>query len=486
MSRTFLCNASSVNPNNGAVQKLYNNDKKSLHRANAFQGFTKACRYWENKCIFEKLIKKLHYSEVKAVEIARENTIINWIEEYIKRGKWNIKEDLRTFLLMESSRMRNLLSTINLSDEEKNRCAKMKSILSSSEILAEAKEDFLNVIHEYGESWGNDKPKEDWPRLNHKIIGNRNFENSGGFYFTRTEIDFYQQNGVVGPIKLTTLDKRILESLSTKSTSKGAISNFYFKFSEILKLVKNTEILSKVRSILGDNVVFINDTILVVPPGDQLDVTHSDIQGSSAHLGTEFYRGDSGILNVWISITEINKNNSPLHVFPSTHLWGISSLYSHLTCIKKNLSEVDYYSKLLALEGDKMHVTRSLRLNAESILEHYSEEELSNICRAEIYTEPGECVFFNGHIIHGSTTNDTDKVRIAVALRYRVATAPPIYAGFTKDVLDKIYSEEEIKMFKMPKDGRKAIIQVLGDKHHNDYCPIDTDSLIYTMENRGL
>ena len=391
------------------------------------------------------------------------------------------------FLHYENRRMLAILDDRHLSTEEEQRFQQLKGLFADFDINNEDKrEQFFELLPEYRGRL--DVGVKEFEAPIDCVQGHRRYDDANPEYLTEDQAQFMRENGYLGPMKLHSLTPSSIASIKKTISCEGAISNFYFQSKQIMDLAVNPEILAKVESIIGDNVVFINDTVLVVnPDGGQLDVNHTDIQGSTSILGGEFYADDPGILNVWISVSGTNPDNAPLQLFPGTHTLGIIPIASHIKCIQESRNGKEYYSKLFALLEPlgKIHVTRSLRMNIETMLRsdlsRYQETK-----RTELYTDPGDCILFNGHIFHGTTQNSTDAPRMAVALRYRSATHAPIYSGLTIDSVQDLFSSEEIAAMSLTANASKVnIIQVLGNNHHHEYHPINHARLIELLDQHN-
>ena len=303
---------------------------------------------------------------------------------------------------------------------------------------------------------------------------------------TRDQFNFYNKKGVLGPIKLEFLDQIDLKVFEKIITHQGDLSDYYYKSQKILSIAIHPEVLSKVKSILGENVILLNDTIIYVAPNKQLDATHSDIQGGATIMGDNFYDNDSGFLNVWVSITGTNSKNAPLHFFPGTHQWPINPIILHIESISKHPEKINYFAKLFTIFDKSEYIRRSHRLHLQVINDIYPQHILSDIQRYEIYTKPGECIFFHPHVLHGSFTNQTSKPRISIALRYRKAEDKPMNFGFTRENLLHYYTDSELDGLGLDhKEDKLPALQVAGNKHHKKYKAVRVDLLSRLIESKG-
>lgn len=398
---------------------------------------------------------------------------------------WSCKEDLYSFLATETRRLEKLID-FNFSEASSEKYEKFLNLFEQSSSPDLWIQNFLKYFPEYGKSSLPflDPAPETWPTLadTWPALENENKKKkkktciSDGFQEEQKK--FFRENGVLGPVKIDCFKDMDFSFLDELINHTGEKSEYFFKSKKIVDLALNNTLLNKVRSLLGDNVVLLNDTIVFLNPQQNPEATHSDIQGGSVLYGDEFFRDDPGFLNVWISISGTDSLKAPLHFFPGTHLFNIIPILAHLYTIRKNPERSSYYANLFTcLEGNE-HVRRSLRLQIETLKETFDKDYLKSYTRQEIYTVPGECIFFNSHVIHGSSPNLSNVPRTALVFRYRQARAKPLNFGFPKGVLKSCLALPKGGEAMRSKNHTKIpIVQVLGKHHHKDYHVIDIEKI---------
>lgn len=382
---------------------------------------------------------------------------------------WRSKESLNLFLSDEIFRAQTLIN--NKPFKKSSNHKHLRSLFKNCELTSCWINDFLSFFPEYKKSSPIfcEKIKiNTWPKLQKEEIEDQHadYMTKGGF--SSTEKMFFKQNGVLGPIKINTFKSKNFSFLKELIVHSGDKSNYLFQSKDMLNLAANGEILSKVQSLLGKDVVILDDTVLLINPGQNVDVTHSDVQGHASLLGDQFFRNDPGVLNVWISVSGTNDLKSPLHFFPGSHHFPIIPSLEHLRVICRHPEKAFYYSNLFSFLGKEEHNRRAHRLHMETLKEVFHEIYLERYIRQEIYTEPGECIFFNSHVLHGTSKNVSDSPRISIVFRYRKATAKPLAEG-SPFLCFQIKQKDKNGMKEIP------VIQILGNKHHSSYQIANTE-----------
>ena len=127
-------------------------------------------------------------------------------------------------------------------------------------------------------------------------------------------------------------------------------------------------------------------------------------------------------ISAWIAIDRVSRENACLKVIPGSHLSGLKP---HQIDSRKNLA-----------------------LDRTVNPEHLNKEEA-----ADIELEPGELVFFDVYLMHGSNANTSGERRAGLVYRYMPSTSL-----FDRSVQDKINKSGHLVSYK-----DRPLFQVLGD-----------------------
>ena len=127
-------------------------------------------------------------------------------------------------------------------------------------------------------------------------------------------------------------------------------------------------------------------------------------------------------ISAWIAIDRVRRENACLKVIPGSHLSGLKP---HQIDSRKNLA-----------------------LDRTVNPEHLNKEEA-----VDIELDPGELVFFDVYLMHGSNANTSGERRAGLVYRYMPSTSL-----FDRSVQDKINKSGHLVSYK----GR-PLFQVLGD-----------------------
>lgn len=397
---------------------------------------------------------------------------------------WGPKEDLYSFLDDETQRLEKLID-LNSAEISPKKYAKILNLFEQYSPTDLWVQKFLTCFPEYGKgSYLFPEPAPNtWPTLANtcpifKSEYNKNKKIKKSEGFNEDQKQFFKKNGILGPIKIDFFQNMDFSFFEEVITHSGEKSKYFFKSNKIIDLAIHDKLLSKVQDLIGENVVLLDDTIVFINPHQNAEATHTDIQGGTVLFGDDFFRDDPGFLNVWISISGTDCLKAPLHFFPGTHRFSIIPTLTHLYAIHKHPERLPYYSNLFACLGGNEHVRRSLRLHIETLKETFEKDLLKRYVRQEIYTDPGDCIFFNSHVLHGSSPNLSNTPRIAIVFRYRQAEAKPLNFGFPQDILNsclelpKNYETMDYKTL-----PEVPVVQVLGNQQHKGYRVIDVEKI---------
>jgi len=127
-------------------------------------------------------------------------------------------------------------------------------------------------------------------------------------------------------------------------------------------------------------------------------------------------------ISAWIAIDRVSRENACLKVIPGSHLSGLKP---HQIDSRKNLA-----------------------LDRTVNPEHLNKEEA-----VDIELDPGELVFFDVYLMHGSNANTSGERRAGLVYRYMPSTSL-----FDRSVQDKINKSGHLVSYK-----DRPLFQVLGD-----------------------
>lgn len=393
--------------------------------------------------------------------------------EYLQRGQWAEMESMDHYMRRAYKAASKYVTGVKLSPVEEQQFRALKLWHKTQYTPQESNLIFFNKLEAFGKT----------------------FEAAGGSHLTEREVAFYLENGVMGPMPIRTVSKDSLRVILKR------FKNFHKEYNRnlgsvytmlktrcLFELATNPEILAKVSSILGGNLMLSNLTINELAPGmgkstletngmvDSLNC-HSDLaSGSQYHFepGTNQIRHltlDNRCVNVWLSVSGTNTQNAPLYFFPRTHHWEITSPFTHIDRAK-DPKDLEHVLKLLSFKhGSAPRRIGLYNVEFRDLLSKSSRYrfELPTIRRTEIYTEPGDCIFFNAHTRHGSGFNSSSEMRLAITLRFNTAMTE---SGGLEQAGAVVTRAESAELGIMG-DKRKPMIQVLGTQHHPNNMPID-------------
>lgn len=393
-------------------------------------------------------------------------------ENYLQSGVWAEKETMDVYLRQALEISSKYIAKTKLSLEEEGQ---------------------YRIVKDWYQKEYIPQPSNLLPFLPLEAVG-KDFERCGGDHLTKKEISCYLSEGVVGPtqIKSVTSDqlRAIFEKFSGfhKDHNRNLGSVFAMLQNRCLyELVTNREILAKVSSILGENIMVSSVTINELAPGigkstmetggmvDALNC-HSDLSsGSQYHfeVGTNRVRNlalDNRCVNVWLSVTGTDEFNAPLYFFPRTHTWEITTPFTHIDRAKDYPETLEHVLKLLSCkQGSPARRIGLYAMEYRYLFSSCYKPLLPTMHRIEMYTKPAECIMFNAHTRHGSGVNLSAASRMAITLRFNTALTE---AGGMESA-GSVATLAERRALGIGQDTRKPMIQVLGQKHHPHNIPIE-------------
>ena len=218
------------------------------------------------------------------------------------------------------------------------------------------------------------------------------------------QIKQYNQKGYVSPIQALTKNqaqevKEEIEFIENKwpNELKNLGRNYPHLISPILdNVVRNSNILDAVESIIGKNILACGTTLFIKEPDERGFVSfHQDAK----YIGLEPHNW----VTAWVAITDANENNGCMKMWPGTHKQEL----------KYHKEKFDYNSGNLLTRGQTV--------------ENVPLEKTESV----ILTE-GQMSLHHPRIVHGSGINKSKKRRIGFVIQSYIGTN-------VKQVLGKMY-----------------------------------------------
>ena len=218
------------------------------------------------------------------------------------------------------------------------------------------------------------------------------------------QIKQYNQKGYVSPIQALTKNqaqevKEEIEFIENKwpNELKNLGRNYPHLISPILdNVVRNSNILDAVESIIGKNILACGTTLFIKEPDERGFVSfHQDAK----YIGLEPHNW----VTAWVAITDANENNGCMKMWPGTHKQEL----------KYHNEKFDYNSGNLLTRGQTV--------------ENVPLEKTESV----ILTE-GQMSLHHPRIVHGSGINKSKKRRIGFVIQSYIGTN-------VKQVLGKMY-----------------------------------------------
>jgi non-heme Fe2+,alpha-ketoglutarate-dependent halogenase len=241
---------------------------------------------------------------------------------------------------------------------------------------------------------------------------------NGSMGLTDAQVDFFKENGFVGPFDLYPPDEAPLKwdqakiemVLSANKPHDSTIINYdrHLDCNTLSEHVGRPEIVHKLRSLIGDDILCWKSNIFKKEPGEagtgwhqvETFVVGETTTSSSPSLRyTEEGKDFTQELTVWTAFSPAARENGCLTFIPGTHKkW--------------------YYDESKPL-------TRNVESKSHDFFGYdYSELQLDKDWdpdkedRVEMEMQPGQFVIFLAKCIHGSLPNVSDRTRLGYASRY--------------------------------------------------------------------
>ena len=218
------------------------------------------------------------------------------------------------------------------------------------------------------------------------------------------QIKQYNKKGYVSPIQALTKNqaqevKEEIEFIENKwpNELKNLGRNYPHLISPILdNVVRNSNILDAVESIIGKNILACGTTLFIKEPDERGFVSfHQDAK----YIGLEPHNW----VTAWVAITDANENNGCMKMWPGTHKQEL----------KYHNEKFDYNSGNLLTRGQTV--------------ENVPLEKTESVILSE-----GQMSLHHPRIVHGSGINKSKKRRIGFVIQSYIGTN-------VKQVLGKMY-----------------------------------------------
>jgi hypothetical protein len=213
-------------------------------------------------------------------------------------------------------------------------------------------------------------------------------------YLTKEQLTFYEKNGYLAPLPaigkdlaISTLSKiESFESNFGEFPQKGLKAHLYLPWME--DVVRNTQILDAVESIIGPDILCWSSRFFIKNPGNKGFVSwHQDV----TYWGLDV---TENILTAWIAFTPATKTNGVMKVLAGTH--------------KKVVEHREGAASNMLLRGQEVAV------EVDENQAHFME------------LDSGEMSLHHGLIFHGSDNNQSDTRRVGFAIRYMPTRVKPL------------------------------------------------------------
>jgi non-heme Fe2+,alpha-ketoglutarate-dependent halogenase len=238
----------------------------------------------------------------------------------------------------------------------------------------------------------------------------------GGFGLTLAQVEFYEQQGYLGPFELCSeaemtrirawIDATGFLDVDATSPIYGApppgermVRDWHLVYPEILGLCTHPAILDRVAAIKGDDLVLWRSQFQYKGPGDGPMAWHQDLSFPGPHLLPALHPVRN--ISAWIAIDEATVANGCVHLVPP-----------HSRHLQRRLAPV----------------TSRPAVRSRPAIEYIV--DTGNAIPMAL--RPGEFFLFSESLLHGSAGNPTLRRRLGLSVRF---TTPDvrIYPGQTSD-----------------------------------------------------
>jgi ectoine hydroxylase-related dioxygenase (phytanoyl-CoA dioxygenase family) len=203
----------------------------------------------------------------------------------------------------------------------------------------------------------------------------------------QAEIDQYQRDGVLFPIRVLSPEEVSLFRGDLESVARGEgqvslkrLDNLHLFFGWAYRLTTHPALVSAIRKILGDDLVVYGTLVFYKPPRDASYATwHQDSVYSDLDLTPS--------TSAWIALTASDAGNGCMRFIPGSHKQGRLD----------HTNSVD--ASNLLRRGEQLTAV---------------DESLAR----DVVLQPGEMSLHNSTIVHGSKPNASDRPRVGFIVRF--------------------------------------------------------------------
>jgi non-haem Fe2+, alpha-ketoglutarate-dependent halogenase len=205
---------------------------------------------------------------------------------------------------------------------------------------------------------------------------------------SQQELDHYNRDGVLFPIKVLTQDeasgfRKGIESIAVNCREKPLkrLDTLHLFFDWAYRLVTHVVLLDAIEDVLGGDILIDGTLVFYKPPHDSSYVSwHQDSVYSGWHLTPS--------TSAWIALTASHRTNGCMRVVPGSHEQG----------------PLDHAN---VLDGPNL-LERGERVNMV----------VDESRAVDVVLQPGEMSLHHSTIVHGSNPNTSDEPRIGFIVRF--------------------------------------------------------------------
>ncbi|MDC0033535.1 phytanoyl-CoA dioxygenase family protein [Alphaproteobacteria bacterium] len=213
---------------------------------------------------------------------------------------------------------------------------------------------------------------------------------------TQAQIEGYERDGyvaginVMSPAEAMDIRRRVeaFEQETGQHAGKTLRVKSHLILPWVLEIARDPNILDVVEDIIGPNILLFISVIWDKKPGDKTFVSyHQD--------GTYYGFDRRASVNLWMALSEANRQTGCMRFFPGSHKDGIR--------------------EHLELGGEDNLLTRGQTVVG-----------LNEDAAVDIVLDPGQCSIHHENLIHGSHPNNGDDRRMGYAMVYVTPEVKPL------------------------------------------------------------
>lgn len=250
---------------------------------------------------------------------------------------------------------------------------------------------------------------------------------------SKSEMDFFNTNGFIGPFKLYEPDeaRRMLDEIRIKNLNRENILfdndvNYdrHFDITELSNHITHPGIINRIQSILGRDILCWRTEFFPKFPGSTGTEWHQVANyqyatGQPMLEPTENSPESPIDLTVWTAFTDATCENGCMKFLPGTH-------------------QKLYYDESKSIQTGRNNTYKSVEENTLFFGYNFNDFKIDPEWQPNeddaisIEMKAGECVIFTARCIHGSHPNTTQRsTRFSISSRY-VPTHVKVYPNMTK------------------------------------------------------